>query len=104
MARKKRLPLLLPAPRWSDHAYVRIARRDIALFRFLLEAEDNIGYMSVLDCHAAILKVVFSPHQEREMRACLETMRQSVAFEVIERPGCARRIVSRCPSEEKPCL
>lgn len=86
MSRKKRLPPLLLAPKWSAQLYVRIAERDIALFRFLLEAQDHLGYMSVIDFNAAVLKVVFSPHQEKEMRDYLESMRQTVTFSVVERP------------------
>lgn len=106
MARKKRPPLLLPAPKRSARLYARIAERDIALFRFLLEAWDNLGYMSVVDCNAAVLKVVFSPHQEREMRECLESMRRTVDFTVIERPGSAEaaraRTVEHFQSENAP--
>ena len=86
MAKKRRLPLLLPAPKWSARLYVRLAKHDIALFRYLLEAQENLGYMSVVDCNAAVLKVVFSPHQEREMRDYLEIMRQTIEFFVLEQP------------------
>ena len=55
----------------------------MALFRFLLEAEDNLGYMSVLDRWQALLKVTFSPHQAQQMRDCLETMREMLDFEII---------------------
>lgn len=86
MAKKRRPPLLLPAPKWSDRLYVRLPKHDIAMFRYLLEAQENLGYMSVVDCNAAVLKVVFSPHQEREMRNYLEIMRQTMEFFVLERP------------------
>ncbi|MGJ3522655.1 DUF4911 domain-containing protein [Nitratidesulfovibrio sp. D1] len=122
MARKRpRKPAPpLPPPRESARLYARMAPRHIAMFRFLLEAQDNLGYMTVLDRGIgggaggggtvgaagcvddeidadtngtasgtgadAALKVVFSPHQEREMRAFLESMRAAIPFEIFESP------------------
>ncbi len=138
----------LPPPRASSRLYARIAPRHIAMFRFLLEAQDNLGYMTVLDrgigggggdtdggpnglnapngsdgsdgpagpselggpggqaadaagANApgngaigntsgtgadAVLKIVFSPHQEREMRAFLDGMRATIPFQLFESP------------------
>ncbi len=82
--RKPRPPL--PAPRWSMMLYARLEPRYIGMFRFLLEAEDNLGYATVVDKYTAILKIIFSPHQEREMRAFLAGMAQTIPFELQERP------------------
>ena len=85
MTRKRKIryrPPLPPAVE-SGRIYIRIDSRDVAMFRFLLEAEDNLGYMTVLDRWRALLKVTFSPHQARQMRACLGTMREMLDFEVI---------------------
>ncbi|WBF66705.1 DUF4911 domain-containing protein [Desulfovibrio subterraneus] len=83
--RKPRPPL--PAPRWSKMLYATLEPRYIGMFRFLLEAEDNLGYATVVDKYAAVLKIIFSPHQEREMRAFLAGMQQTIPFEVMERPA-----------------
>lgn len=85
--RKPRPPL--PAPQWSSLLYVRLAPEHIGMFRFLLEAQDNLGYATVVDKYAAVLKVVFSPHQEREMREFLAGMQQTIPFALLERPGIA---------------
>ncbi len=77
----------LPAPRRSAMLYVRLEPRYIGMFRFLLEAEDNLGYASAVDSHEAILKVMFSPHQERELRAYLAGMSQTIPFTIVERPA-----------------
>lgn len=125
----------LPPPSASSRLYARIAPRHIAMFRFLLEAQDNLGYMTVLDRGVggasandngatgngpddsstegggrpaeggtsdvspvnrakgtaapgvdAVLKIVFSPHQEREIRAFLDGMRATIPFTVFESP------------------
>ncbi len=81
--RKIRYRPPLPAPVESGRIYIRIASRDVAMFRFLLEAEDNLGYLSVLDRWRALLKVVFSPHQTKQIKNCLSNIREVLEFETI---------------------
>lgn len=75
-----------PLPTRSARVYLRLAPRDIALCRFLLEARDNLGYLTVLDRSAAVLELVHSPGQEREVREALEDMGQEFEFTVLA-PG-----------------
>ena len=84
--RKFRHPAPLPAPRFSSCLYLRLAQRDVAMFRFLLEAEDNLAYASTVDRWACVLRVTFSPHQEAAVHGFLETMREQVPFEIILTP------------------
>ncbi len=87
MATKKRKPRRppppLPAPRWSSRLYLRLDPSRVGMFRFLLEAEDNLGYMTVVDRWEAVLQVVFSPHQERSLRRRLEDMRELLPFTFV---------------------
>ncbi|MBQ4132700.1 MAG: DUF4911 domain-containing protein [Desulfovibrionaceae bacterium] len=76
----------LPPPENSACMYVQIAPHDVGMFRFLLEAEDNLGYMSVADRWSACLKVVFSPHQEKAMRAWLKAAAETIDFKEIWLP------------------
>ena len=46
--------------------FIRLAERDIALFRFLLEAYDHVGYFTVLEHKTALLKFVCPS----DMKAC----------------------------------
>ena len=64
----------LPPPRSSLRFLVRLAPRDVAMFRFLLEAYDNLAYFTVLDAGETLLSVVCSPHQEDAARRALEGM------------------------------
>ena len=81
--RKIRYRPPLPCPTRSGRVYIRIAPRHVAMFRFLLEAEDNLGYMSVLNRWEAVLKVTHSPHQTRQMHSCLRAMQEMLPFEII---------------------
>ena len=65
---------------------IRISPRDTGLFRYLLEGGDNLAMLTVLDPKKALFKLLFSPHQCVEVRAFLESMRQTVPFEVQEWP------------------
>ncbi|MDL2209670.1 DUF4911 domain-containing protein [Desulfovibrio sp. OttesenSCG-928-O18] len=85
--RKPRPPL--PAPRFSSCLYVRLAPADVAMFRFLLEAEDNLAYMSTVDRWASVLRVTFSPHQAKALHAYLATMRSVISFELVYDPDAA---------------
>lgn len=76
-AKKRSLP---PATR-SGRLYVTIAPSKVHLFRYFLEAEDNLALMTVVDRWRAALMVRFSPHQEAEVRACLARMKSAVPFE-----------------------
>lgn len=71
----------LPPAGQSCRFYVYIKPSQVYLFRFLLEAQDNLGLMTVVDRWRAALLLRCSPHQEREFRDFLDGMRQTVPFE-----------------------
>jgi hypothetical protein len=62
----------LPPPEASLRFLTRLAPQDVAMFRFLLEAYDNLAYFTVLDAGETLLSVVCSPHQEHAVRQALE--------------------------------
>ncbi|MDE7241306.1 DUF4911 domain-containing protein [Desulfovibrio sp.] len=73
-------------PRQSGRLLVRVAPGDVALFRFLLEAYENLAFFSVLERKTALLKVVFSPQQEDAVRAALAEIGASLPLTVEEWP------------------
>ena len=85
--RERRKPApALPPPTRSDSLLVRIAPERTGLFRFLLEAYDHVAYFTVLENKTALLRVIFSPHRQREAREALQQMAQSLPFSVEEWP------------------
>lgn len=87
--RKPRKPVQRgPLPTRSARLYLRLAPRDIALCRFLLEARDNLGYLTVLDRSAAVLELVHSPGQDREVREALAEIAREIPLALLE-PGAA---------------
>ncbi len=59
--------VLSEPPGWSQRLYLALAKKDIAFFRFLLESEDNLAYMSVVDRYESVLKLTFAPGQRQEV-------------------------------------
>ena len=81
------MPRPCPAPpRHSGRLLVRLAPADVALFRFLLEAYENLAFFTVLERKTALLKVVFSPQQEDAVRAALAAIGASVPLTVADWP------------------
>lgn len=78
----KRRRKFTPAQR-SERVYVRLARDKISVLKFLLEAYDNLGYLSVLDPYEAVALLVFSPDQAEEMGDFLRDAAQRAPHEVI---------------------
>jgi len=61
-------------PAWSGRIYLRLKPGDIAVLKFLLEANDNLAYLSTVSPHTAVARLVFAPNQEGEVREFLETV------------------------------
>lgn len=87
------------APGWSARVYVRVGRKDVALFRFLLEAWDNLALFTVVDRAGGILMLRFSPHQERELRTFLEAVQEEISVEVVSWPGSPSTSLSAADSD-----
>jgi hypothetical protein len=80
----------------SSRLYVRLKPSDTRLFRYLLDACDNLAYTSVVDRKGCILKVVFTPDMAKELRQTLRSMRQSCPFEILELPGASSTAHESC--------
>ncbi len=71
--------------------YVRVARTDVAMLRFLLEAEDNLGYLTVVDRSQAVAKLVYAPGAEADIERFLASLKGVVAVERLAIPDSAPR-------------
>lgn len=70
----------------SGRLLVRVAPGNVALFRFLLEAYENLAFFTTLERRTALLKVMFSPQQADAVRAALAEIAESVPLTVEEWP------------------
>jgi len=74
-------------PRWCERLYVRLAPRQVALLRFLLEAQGHLGVMTVVDRRAAVARLNFPPGVRQDVVDFLERSREIVDFQLIRVPG-----------------
>jgi hypothetical protein len=65
---------------FSSRLYIRLARRDIAVFKFLLESWDNLAYLSIIDKHAAVLQIRFAQDSRAELADFLRQAAGEVEF------------------------
>lgn len=70
----------------SASLLVRLAGSDVAMFRFLLEAHDNLALFSVLEKRPALLRLFFAPESRAEVMAALEGIASAIRLEVMEWP------------------
>lgn len=82
-------PALPPAGQ-SACLLVRMPPAQVGMFRFLLEAHDNLAGFTVLDRREALLKVFFSPHQRAEVMAALHAIAEQAPLQVMPWPVAAR--------------
>jgi len=69
--------------RFSRRIYVQLKRQDIALFKFLLEAMDNLAYMTVVDKYRAVVQLVHAPDSEPEINAFLTAAGREMDLHVV---------------------
>ncbi len=81
--RKPRKRICPPPPTGSERMYIRIEPSKIGLFRFLLEAHDNLGIFTVTNKFKGILQLRFSPHQRREMNKFLKGVKTEMDVEKV---------------------
>lgn len=84
--RKRRPRPLQNPPVWSARLYVRIAPADIARFRFLLEAHDNLALFTVVDRVRGVLLLRYSPSQSKEFFRFLEDVKTVFPVEQMLQP------------------
>lgn len=74
-------------PTRSGRIYLRMPARNMAMLKFLLEARDNLAYLSVVDRYPGLAMVVFSPDQEDEVRDLLGRLTESLDLSQVAVPG-----------------
>lgn len=81
LRRRRDRSVPLPPAHESAALYLRLPAEQTALFRFLLEAYENVAYFTVLDRKQALIKYIFSPHMREQAEAALAAIARSVPLE-----------------------
>ncbi|WP_051564525.1 DUF4911 domain-containing protein [Desulfovermiculus halophilus] len=67
--------------------YIRIPRREIAFFKFMLEGEHNLALMTVVDRFEAAIRLSFAPGQLQEVEDFVRRMEDEMHVERLPVPG-----------------
>jgi hypothetical protein len=67
--------------------FLRVARPDVALLKFLFESYEGVAVVRTLDRHAAVIVVIASRDFGDVARGILDSLRESVAIEEIPPPA-----------------
>jgi hypothetical protein len=73
-------------PRFSLRVHLRLAPRDIALCKFILEGHDNLAYLSIVDRYEAVARLSFSPDQQEEVREFIDSAGEELDLEILDAP------------------
>jgi hypothetical protein len=63
--------------------YLRIDRREIAFFKFIIEAYDGIAVVSTVDPMAGIVKLSIAPGCEADVEMVLQDLKKDVMIEPV---------------------
>ncbi len=69
---------------------VRLATKDVAMFRFLLEAYENLACFTVLEKRPALLKLMFAAESRDTVIASLNEISRTIRLEWSEWPFSAK--------------
>lgn len=61
---------------------LRLETGDVAMFRFLLEAYDNLAMFTVLERRPALLKVFFPPENKKHVLKALAEIGSSIPVKI----------------------
>lgn len=68
---------------FSSRTYVQLKRKDIALFKFLLESRDNLAYLTVIDKYKAVVQVVSGYGFEDELDEFFSSAGEEMFLKII---------------------
>lgn len=67
--------------------------QDVAMFRFLLEAYENLAYFTTLERRPALLKIMFAECSRKEVIRALLDIKRTVPLELREWPGASQAVI-----------
>lgn len=67
----------------SAAIYIRIPPHEIGMFRFLLEAYENLALATTIDRHMAILKVRFARESRTRLDRAILDIGRTIPIEIV---------------------
>jgi hypothetical protein len=63
--------------------YLRLRRKDIAYFKFIIESYEGMAVVRTKDPHEAVVELMVAPGWERDVDEILEGLRKEIPIEPL---------------------
>ena len=67
----------------TQSRYLRLRRRDIAYFKFIIESYEGMAVVRTKDPHEAVVELMVAPGWEKEIDKVLEGLREEIPIEPL---------------------
>lgn len=72
--------------RHCEKVFLKLPPESVGLFRFLLEARDNLAVFTVLDRNIALLKLLYAPESHDSVLRELQAIGRDIPLQICEFP------------------
>ena len=70
----------------TQSRFIRIHRREIAYFKFIIESYEGIAVVRTKDPHEAVIELMVAPGWEKDVDEILEGLRREILIESVSVP------------------
>ena len=67
----------------TQSRYLRLRRKDIAYFKFIIESYEGMAVVRTKDPHEAVVELMVAPGLEKDMDEVLEGLRKEITIESL---------------------
>jgi len=67
----------------TQSRYLRLRRKDIAYFRFIIESYEGMAIVRTIDPYEAVVELMVAPGWEEDVEKVLEGLRKEILIEPI---------------------
>ena len=69
----------------TQSRYLRLRRKDIAYFKFIIESYEGVALVRTKDPHEAVVELMVAPGWERDIDEILEGLREEIPIEDLSK-------------------
>jgi hypothetical protein len=67
----------------TQSRFLRLHRKDIAYFKFIMESYEGMAVVRTKDPHEAVVELMVAPGWEKDVEEVLEGLRREMAIEAL---------------------
>jgi hypothetical protein len=70
----------------TQSRFIRIHRRDIAYFKFIIESYEGMAILRTTDPQEAVVELMVAPGWEEDVDEILKALREEISMEFLSHP------------------